>query len=102
MASNDDLSVYTLSTEIHGHTGDVRAVQSFGKEEDQSTDYVVTASRDKTACVWKRTIGSPDLLLLKSFTQHTGFVSAVCVIPPDINMNRNNSKFIDFIANVFS
>ena len=99
MASNrGQCSSYSLSTEIHSHTGDVRAVGAF---KDGSADYILTTSRDKTACIWKRTIGSPDVSLVKSMTQHTGFVSAVCVIPPDPSVHRNEGEVIKTACNFF-
>ena len=80
-------SRYSLSTEIHAHTGDVRALLAFAED---GIDYLLTASRDKTACLWTRPAGSPDLVLVKTITQHTGFVSALCVIPPDPAIDRPN------------
>ena len=41
-------SIYQLSTEIL-HTGDIRAVCAF-EVEGEPDDYIVIASRDKTAC----------------------------------------------------
>lgn len=67
---------YKLSTELHGHTSDVRAVCAFSTT--QGNDYVMTASRDKTACVWKRE--KTDYILYKKMTHHSGYVSAVCVV----------------------
>ena len=46
-------SDYRLSTELTGHSGDVRAVVDLQTDEGQSV-YVVTTSRDKTARVWLR------------------------------------------------
>ena len=46
-------SEYRLSTELTGHSGDVRAVVDLQTDEGQSV-YVVTTSRDKTARVWLR------------------------------------------------
>ena len=45
---------------------------------------VLTASRDGTAAVWGPEGGaSRDFLLKKVMRQHSGFVSALCVIPAD-------------------
>ena len=46
-------SEYRLSTELTGHSGDVRAVVDLQTDEGQSV-YVVTTSCDKTARVWLR------------------------------------------------
>lgn len=92
MASNSAASGshYNLSSEIHGHKGDIRVVCAFQEENDETVDYVLTASRDKTACLWCRTAEAPDMILVKTMNQHNGFVSALCVIPPDKTKDRNN------------
>ena len=80
MASNVSSGVsYHLSAEINGHSGDVRAVYAF-RGGEESTSFILTASRDKTACLWKRISDESDVVLVKKMTQHSGFVSAVCVI----------------------
>ena len=53
MAAPVKESEYRLSTELTGHSGDVRAVVDLQTDEGQSV-YVVTTSRDKTARVWLR------------------------------------------------
>ena len=74
---------YQLSSEILGHTADVRAVRSFGVE-GYLQECVLTASRDGTAAVWGPEGGaSRDFLLKKVMRQHSGFVSALCIIPAD-------------------
>ena len=75
---------YQLSSEILGHTADVRAVRSF-RVEGYLQECVLTASRDGTAGVWDPEGGaSRDFPVLKKvMRQHSGFVSALCVIPAD-------------------
>ena len=78
---------YQLSTELVGHSGDVRCVLGFRVENSES-DFVLTASRDKTARLWERN-GRRDFKLVKIFQQHTGFVSAACIIPVDRKAGRD-------------
>ena len=67
---------YRLSTEILGHTGDVRSVTGF---QLNGVDYIITGSRDKTACIWRRQ--DTNYILHKHLVHHGGYVSCVCVIP---------------------
>ena len=91
MASNTaSLPSYHLSTEILGHTGDVRAVKAF-TVTDESCDYVLTASRDHTACLWIRQEGS-EILLRKTISHHKGYVSSLCVIPADCSSGRDKRE----------
>lgn len=86
---------YVLSCEILSHSADVRAVCSV-RLQDGVRDHVVTASRDGTACVWKPDPSSPSQYLLqKVIRQHTGYVSALCVIPPDLSCGRDRRKFVN-------
>ena len=71
--ASDNESHYRLSTELLGHRGDVRAVCTFSYKE---TDYIVTASRDRTAIVWRRE-NDKDFVLHKTLTHHTGYVSSL-------------------------
>ncbi|XP_019853296.1 PREDICTED: phospholipase A-2-activating protein-like [Amphimedon queenslandica] len=71
--ASDTEAHYRLSTELLGHSGDVRAVCTFSFNE---TDYIVTASRDKTAMVWTRD-DNKDFVLHKTLTHHTGYVSSL-------------------------
>ena len=83
---------YQLSTEILGHSADVRAVRSF-RVEGYVRECILTASRDGTACVWGPEGGmSRDFLLKKVMRQHTGFVSALCVIPADPSVARTQRE----------
>ena len=84
-------SIYQLSTEILGHTGDIRAVCAF-EVEGEPNEYVVTASRDKTACVWIRYAGTCDFLLHKQLTSHSGYVSSICIVPTNTMAGVDKSK----------
>ena len=74
---------YSLSCEIRGHSADVRAV-SCVLLAGESREHIVTGSRDGTACVWRPDPSSTtEYLLHKVIRKHTGYVSSLCVIPPD-------------------
>lgn len=89
MATPAQESSYRLSAELTGHSGDVRAVTGF-RLEDCDADYVVTTSRDKTARVWVRE--GREFKTVKIIGQHTGYVSAVCVIPADSDAGRSQRE----------
>ena len=78
MASDTEAG-YKLSTELLGHSGDVRAVCSLSCN---GVDYMVTASRDRTAVVWRRD-GDRDFVLHKTLSQHTGYVSSLVSFADD-------------------
>lgn len=88
MASRDQpYPQYELSTEILGHSADVRAVLAVPAAVVTTAgarEGIVTASRDGTACVWSpEPAPGRDYLQHKVMRQHTGYVSALCVIPAD-------------------
>ena len=84
---------YKLSCEIIGHSADVRAVCSV-RLGDATSDHVVTASRDGTACVWRPDPSSQSQFLLrKVIRKHTGYVSSLCVIPPDPSAGRHHRTY---------
>ena len=84
---------YQLSCEILGHSADVRAVKCLQLERN-TRQHVLTASRDGTACVWAPEHGSSEYLLRKVMRQHTGYVSALCVIPADESSGRHKRKSV--------
>ena len=88
--ATDTQKEYQLSTEILGHTGDVRAVTSFNVPEEP-TDYVVTASRDRSACLWARDAGGTEFIL-KKILKHAGYVTSICIISRDIAAGREKRK----------
>lgn len=84
---------YVLSCEIRGHSADVRAVCCVRLEDGDAREHVVTASRDGTACLWKPDPSSHNQYLLKKVIRcHVGYVSALCIIPPDPAAGRNKRK----------
>ena len=89
------LSDYRLSYEILGHSADVRAVQSL-QLSTGSYDHVLTASRDGTACVWVSDEDSKrEYIQWKVLKQHTGYVSALCVVPGGASVaGRHGRKFL--------
>ena len=66
-----------LSTELTGHSGDVRAVVDL--QTYRQSVYVVTTSRDKTARVWLRE-DQREYRTVRILQQHKGFVTCVCVL----------------------
>lgn len=91
MASNVQDN-YQLSFEILGHSADVRAVRSF-QVKGHAREHILTASRDGTACLWAPDPHSPnEYLLRKVLKKHTGYVSALCVIPEDLAAGRMTRK----------
>ena len=92
MASQD---AYRLSHEIMGHSADVRDVCYCPLSQDSggaSDHALLTASRDGTACVWQpEAPGSRGYVLKKVVRNHTGYVSALCVIPEDRTAGRARS-----------
>ena len=82
-------SEYKLSCEILGHTGDVRAVECVPLAASSKGHVVLTASRDGTACVWEPlAVSSREYVLKKIIRKHTGYVSALCIIPADETVGR--------------
>ena len=79
-------SEYRLSTELTGHSGDVRAVVDLQTDGGQSM-YVVTTSRDKTARVWLRHREAgprqweTEYKTVRTLQQHKGFITCTCVLP---------------------
>lgn len=93
MATEETTTKYTLSCEVLGHSADVRAVKTFSLE-GKARDHLLTASRDGTACVWAPDgSSSREYILKKVFKKHTGYVSSLCVIPPDPAAGREQRKF---------
>ena len=85
---------YALSCEILGHTADVRAV-SCVLMAGEAREHVVTGSRDGTACVWRPDPSSnKEYLLHKVIRKHTGYVSSLCVIPPDPQAGRPHRELL--------
>jgi len=79
---------YKLSTELSGHTNDVRVVSSYNLGGEEA---IITASRDGTARVWQRTeaLAYSDI---KTLTGHTGPVTAICILPVDKLAGRSKSE----------
>ena len=83
---------YALSFEILGHSADVRAVCCV-LLHGETREHIVTGSRDGTACVWRPDPSSnTEYLLHKVIQKHTGYVSALCVIPQDVSAGRHYRK----------
>ena len=88
--ASPQLSDYQLSCEIIGHSADVRAVQSL---QLYSNEYILTASRDGTACVWLPDKTSKrEYIQWKVLNQHTGYVSALCVIPEGSSVSGRSGR----------
>ena len=89
---------YALSSEILGHSADVRAVSSV-LLAGESREHIVTGSRDGTACVWRPDpSSSTEYLLHKVIRKHTGYVSALCVIPPDLQAGRHERESLLYLV----
>ena len=88
-------NAYRLSYEILGHSADVRAVCYCPVDGGSPGAHVVlTASRDGTACVWQPGGQSArEYFLKKTVRRHTGYVSALCVIPADKAAGRERGGF---------
>ncbi|KAK0167221.1 hypothetical protein PV327_004650 [Microctonus hyperodae] len=71
-----DKTQYKLSCTLVGHGEDVRAIANF---EDGT---LVSASRDKTARVWKPNRESIEYVESNILHGHNNFVSSVCVLNP--------------------
>lgn len=83
---------YALSCEILGHSADVRVVRCV-QIHGQPREHIVTGSRDGTACIWRPDpASSTEYLLQKVIRTHTGYVSALCVIPRDTSAGRPHRK----------
>jgi phospholipase A-2-activating protein len=67
--------MYRLSCQLIGHSEDVRSVAN-------GQDFIATASRDKTAVVWKESDKEPRFEIDVTLQGHTGFVSVICFISP--------------------
>ena len=89
--SGDDF--YALSYELLGHSSDVRMVKFCPVKDSATGHLILTASRDGTACAWEPE-GSlaREYVLRKVVKKHTGYVTALCVIPPDTLENRTESE----------
>ena len=84
---------YALSCEILGHTADVRAVCCV-LLHGETREHIVTGSRDGTACVWRPDPSSgTEYLLQKVIRKHTGYVSALHIIPQDGGQHRECCSF---------
>ena len=83
-------SEYRLSTELTGHSGDVRAVVDLQTDEGQSV-YVVTTSRDKTARVWLRE-DQREYKTVRILQQHKGFVTCACVVHDETESGREKCE----------
>lgn len=79
---------FKLSVELTGHTNDVRIVSSYALDGNEA---IITASRDATARVWKKT-DELDYEVAKVLTGHNGPVTAVCIMPADATAGRDKSK----------
>ena len=95
--------MFELSHEIFGHSADVRVVRSFHVCEEEVSasptgagrETAFTASRDGTACVWEPEAGDSStagFVLRKVMRQHSGHVSALCVVPPGEYDAQSQSK----------
>ena len=85
---------YALSCEIQGHSADVRAVSCL-LLAGETREHIVTGSRDGTACVWRPDPASrTEYILQKVIRKHTGYVSALCVIPPDTQAGRHQRELL--------
>lgn len=83
---------YALSCEVLGHSEDVRAVACL-QLAGHGRQHIVTGSRDGTACVWKPDpVSKTEYLLEKVIRKHTGYVSALCIIPQDTQAGRPQGK----------
>ncbi|XP_015115181.1 phospholipase A-2-activating protein [Diachasma alloeum] len=71
-----DSADYKLNCTLVGHTGDVRAIAFF---EDGT---LVSASRDKTARVWRPSRDGREYTTTEILKGHKNFVSSVCVLHP--------------------
>lgn len=67
--------MYRLSCQLIGHSEDVRSVT-------RGQGLIATTSRDKTAVVWKESDKETRFDIDVTLSGHTGFVSAICFIPP--------------------
>ena len=94
-------SEYHLSTELTGHSGDVRAVVDLQTDEGQSV-YVVTTSRDKTARVWLRE-DQREYKTVRILQQHKGFVTCACVsvVHAGIESGRDKVRMITGSGTVY-
>ena len=79
---------YKLSTELTGHTNDVRVVSSYKLGGNEA---IITASRDGTARVWQQT-ETLEYSVVKTLTGHTGPVTAITILPADELAGRNKSE----------
>ncbi|ORX68044.1 WD40 repeat-like protein [Linderina pennispora] len=65
--------IFKLSASLSGHSSDVRALAA------QGNDALISASRDKTGRLWKRTT-THDFAEDSVFIGHTGYVNSVAVL----------------------
>lgn len=95
MTAELDADAYRLSYEIVGHSADVRAVCycPLAPGGSPRAHVLLTASRDGTACVWApEAAPSRAYFLKKAIRKHTGYVTALCVIPDDKAAGREESE----------
>ena len=93
MATPVKESEYRFSTELTGHSGDVRVVVDLQTDEGQSVYmYVVTTSRDKTARVWLRE-DQREYKTVRILQQHKGFVTCACVVHAETESGRKNNNY---------
>ena len=90
---------YQLSSEIFGHSADVRAV-AVVPSCNSTTHRLLTASRDGTACIWESNVGSKEYILKKAIRSHTGYVSSLCVIPTATGREKRESNVASYIVHV--
>ena len=94
MAAPVKESEYRLSTELTGHSGDVRAVVDLQTDEGQSV-YVVTTSRDKTARVWLRE-DRREYKTVRILQQQKGFVTCACVVHDETQSVRKKNVYNNY------
>lgn len=73
-SSSASSSQYKLSQQILGHEGDVRALATHTTPADSAL--VLSASRDKSACVWTRLPGSRNFEAPEFLAGHGGYVNS--------------------------
>lgn len=72
------MAAYRLRCSLLGHSMDVRAAAV----SHAHPDTIITGSRDRTARVWISNDDDTGFSELMSVSNHSNFVSAVCVTPP--------------------
>ena len=78
VACVDQCGMYSLSSQLEGHTADVRALSH------TSDGQIVSTSRDVTCRLWQRSDRSPrDYKTNKTLQGHSRYIIAVCALPKD-------------------